>query len=199
VPLMWAPFRSRAMSMKARLVMLGNRQPEGTYGDTFAPVARAISRMIICVKVVSCKGAKLAPTDVSAAYLNGKMIYKLYTGSTPGFEKPEHRGYARQILKGIYGGKEAGVLWRNVYHPVYMALGFVNNRADSCVYNIERGSEWLSVAVIIDDGFTGYFGRHIFVWYLNELNKHFKINASTNGSTTSHTIPYPIYFTDSFF
>ena len=118
LPLMWAPFRSRAMSMKARLVMLGNRQPEGTYGDTFAPVARAISRMIICVKVVNCKGAELAPTDVSAAYLNGKMIYKLYTGSTPGFEKPEHRGYARQLLKGIYGGKETGVLWRNVYHPV---------------------------------------------------------------------------------
>jgi hypothetical protein len=174
----WAEFKLRAEGMRGRYVLRGDQENEDQKGETSAPTPRSLTRYAIMVKVCYCRGARLLASDISGAYLEGKSQQgvKVYTGQIRGFYRPELRGKVRQVIGNQYGKCDAGFIWRQEYHRVYTEMGFRTNRADICLYSIERGDQWLDVMVTVDDGFTAFLGKGLFDWYVTQINKHFKLN-----------------------
>ncbi|KAK4693147.1 hypothetical protein P7C70_g8983, partial [Phenoliferia sp. Uapishka_3] len=165
---------------KARLVARGDLQREGDYGETFAPTIRMASFRNMLALLTQNSGElrrtkgpawKSGQLDVSSAYLHGKLQEEVYVKQVPG--EDDGTGRVRRLRKTLYGLKQSGHEWNNVFHAALLEIGFVQMNADAGVYYRKRGEPELILGIHVDDG--AIVGNDSIPGVIEDLNKPFEI------------------------
>ena len=121
---------------KARLVAQGFSQIGGVdYDDTYAPVAKmASSRAIIAM--ANKLDLVLHQLDIKGAYLNGVLNKNevLYMAHPPGYKPSDVANRVLQLLKAIYGLKQATRRWYQKLRSIFVSLGYTQSAVDQAVF-----------------------------------------------------------------
>jgi len=140
------------VTYKARLVMNGNLQYPGEYGDTYAPTARLWSLRALTA-VAAQEGLTLKKFDLTGAFLVADMDRELYV-EIPGYAVPE--GKALLLKKALYGGRSSGALYNKEITTWLRNYGFKSTSIDQTLFRMERngpkGKEVILLSLYVDDG-----------------------------------------------
>ena len=162
---------------KARLVAQGFRQVEGLdFHETFAPVARMTSQRIL-IALAAAEGLELYQVDVKNAYLKGEIDTPIFMKQPPGFEDPKYpakEGWVWELLKSLYGLKQAGHIWNATLHTFIVELGFKRARSDLCVYIKIHEKTRMAVSIHVDDILTAATPTQA-EWLRKELDKKYGV------------------------
>jgi hypothetical protein len=132
--------------LKARLVVRGDQQKPGDFGETFSPTARATSIRIL-LAICALLGWVSAQSDVYVAFLNALLKEKLYVRPPPPIELPS--GHVWLLLKSLYGLVQAPRAWYDTLTTKLVQMGFRVSPFDPCVYI--HTTKQLIISVHVDD------------------------------------------------
>ena len=165
---------------KARLVAQGFTQRKGTdFHEVFAPVARMTSQRIV-MAIAAIEGLDLFTIDVDNAYLNGEIDATLYMKQPQGFVDPRYPDtsvWVCQLLKGLYGLKQAGNIWNAAVHAYLLEIGFRRADADLCIYTKSHEGGRIAISLHVDDFLTAATQAQ-FAWFVEMMLKRFSIKYS---------------------
>jgi hypothetical protein len=136
---------------KSRLVAKGCSQKAGIdYQETFSPVVRYASmRLILAISVEY--DFIVHQMDVVSAYLNGELQDEIYMEQPEGFIDPDQPTKVCKLIKGIYGLKRSGREWNHKLDKILKSIGFIRSNHDSCVYTLKEESDFVLLAVFVDE------------------------------------------------
>ncbi|KAG8703200.1 hypothetical protein FRC09_004302, partial [Ceratobasidium sp. 395] len=145
--------QGKIVRYKARLVAKGYTQVPGQdFYDTFAPIAHLDSIRILC-SLANWFNLDIHQLDVVSAFLNGELAEELYMHQIPGFD--DGLGNVLRLRRSIYGLKQAGRVWNEMFDRKLTAMGYTRLLTDSCVYRRIRkeGEQHLVafLAIHVDD------------------------------------------------
>jgi hypothetical protein len=137
---------------KARLVAQGFSQVFGLdFSQTYSPVMDSTTfRFLISFATMEC--LRMTMMDVVTAYLYGDLDAEIYMKvpdsmvGTSNLSQP-----CIQLLKSLYGLKQAGRMWFHRLAAFLIANGFINNDTCPCVFIKREGKELAIIAVYVDD------------------------------------------------
>ena len=136
---------------KARLCAKGFLQKEGIdYKQVFAPVVKYNSIRIILALAAELD-LDLHQMDVTTAFLNGELEEVIYMQQPRGFEARGKENLVCELIKAIYGLKQASRTWYQNLDCFLRSLGFTMCKADACVYVRRSMRTLLIIAVYVDD------------------------------------------------
>uniref|UniRef100_A0AAV1THU1 Polyprotein n=1 Tax=Peronospora matthiolae TaxID=2874970 RepID=A0AAV1THU1_9STRA len=118
---------------KARLVAKGFRQKYGIdYTETFSSVVKYVTlRMVIAI--TKHFGWPLNQLDVVTAFLYGVMKEKVFC-AVPECVKMEGDFDCLELIKAIYGLKQASRVWNETFDEFIRSIGFQASGFDPCLY-----------------------------------------------------------------
>jgi hypothetical protein len=137
---------------KARFVARGFTQKHGIdYVETFAPVVKFKS---IRTLAAICAELKLTAyqDDVPSAFLKGNLKETVWMEQPEGY-KSENPYEFCLLNKTLYGLKQSPREWNEVLHEYMISKGFIQSRADPCIYvNSEKYYKgMIIVGIYVDD------------------------------------------------
>ncbi len=133
---------------KARLVARGFTQRHGIdFEETFAPVVRFETIRTLLAEVVQ-RNMFVHQMDVETAFLNGDLQEDVYLQQPEGFERGGS-DYICKLKKSLYGLKQSPRCWNLKLHDYLIKAGYVQGKADPCVYHREKKTG--IIAVYVDD------------------------------------------------
>ena len=136
---------------KARLVAKGFHQRSIiNYTDTFSPVVKATTILVVLSFVVSC-GWFLRQLDVNNAFLQGNLFENVYMSQPPGFVDQDHLTHICRLRKAIYGLKQAPRAWYQELHTFILSFGFKNSDANASLFVFNVDGHILYFLVYVDD------------------------------------------------
>lgn len=195
---MWVFAVKRDGRFKARLVALGNHQVKGRdYFNTSSPVS-GLNSVRLFFSLCADLRLDMHQFDVPTAYLNGKLKEIVYMRQPRGYEQPGH--WACLLLKSLYGLKQSGREWNEVFNQFLVAFGFKPLKSDPCVYILQKGDAILLLIIYVDDGLIGYNDADLIKLFLNALKRQYNIkdlgtptnflgiNVSINRTSSSYSI-----------
>jgi hypothetical protein len=98
-------------SYRARIVAGGHKQVEGVnYTETFSAAAKMPTVWAVLANTTH-QNWEIKHVDVKSAYLNAPLKEVIYMKPPRGILKPGQEGKVLQLLKGLYGLKQAGRGW----------------------------------------------------------------------------------------
>jgi hypothetical protein len=132
--------------IKARIVLRGDMQPIGSYGEVKSPTADKSSLFMLCALNKVIKG-KLYSVDVPAAFLFAKLqedihmrlpkeITAILLDARPDLKKmvDTHGRITVKLLKSLYGLKQAPLNWYHHLVTVLEEADFIGCITDRCVF-----------------------------------------------------------------
>ena len=127
---------------KARLVVKGFSQRAGIdFNETFSPVVHGESQRLLLALTVRNK-LKLRQVDIVSAFLNGELDKSIYMTQSEGFHDHDAQEFVCQLNKGLYGLKQAGLLWNKRLNTfLESTLGLRRTQADPYFY-VKRSSRF---------------------------------------------------------
>ena len=130
---------------RSRLCVLGNRQDENSYSETFAAVAKVkMFRTLLAVSVFF--GLRMTQIDISNAFMYAEIDREMYVYPPQGYE---HLGILK-LNKSLYGLKQAPRLWYDTVTEVLKKdLGFVQTKSDTCCFTSTTSRCY--VLIYVDD------------------------------------------------
>ncbi|KAK5959780.1 uncharacterized protein PWA37_001157 [Arxiozyma heterogenica] len=136
---------------KARLVAQGHTQKAGIdYQETFAPVVRYDSVRIF-LAISALLNLRVHQMDVDTAFLNSKMEEPVYVRQPPGFVDPVHPNHVWQLYGGMYGLKQAPLLWNTHIHKTLSRRGFTRHDGEYGIYFKNVDNFKVLIALYVDD------------------------------------------------
>ena len=138
---------------KARLVAQGFSQVPGVdYFNTFAPVADLVFIHAV-LAIVAARNLEIHQIDIKGAYLNGELTDEevVYMKQPPGYPVSSDSSQVLQLLKSLYGLKQAGRRWYKKLVEIMEALGFKRCGVDQAMFHCRKGSTLIIVLVHVDD------------------------------------------------
>ncbi|GMG17557.1 unnamed protein product [Phytophthora fragariaefolia] len=135
---------------KARLVAKGFVQKYGIdYTETFSPVVKYVTlRMIIAI--AKYFGWPIDQLDVVTAFLYGLMKEKVFCSVPEGVELDD--GFdCVELLKAIYGLKQASRVWNETFDEYVRSIRFRVSSYDPCLYIKVVDGECVLLLVCVDD------------------------------------------------
>ena len=136
---------------KARLVAQGYTQQEGIdYTETFAPVVRYDSVRVF-LALSACLRLLIHQMDVDTAFLNSKIDSEVYVRQPPGFVNTEYPDYVWKLNGGMYGLKQAPLLWNSHINRTLQDAGFQRHDGDFGLYFKKTTEGLVLVALYVDD------------------------------------------------
>ena len=128
----------------------------------------------VFLALVAAQDLELKHLDVDTAFLNGVLDEEVYMRLPEHFDEKGVPVIVR-LLKSIYGLKQASRAWNKAMHAVLIVFGFVQSKADPCIYVFELGAAFLAMAVYEDDFFVAFNDEAVFEALKSHLEKHFRI------------------------
>ena len=129
---------------KARLVAKGYSQVHGIdYQETFSPTAKITSiRMLMQLAVQN--DYYINQMDVKSAYLNADIDAEIYVDQPEGYCKQSDNGskLVWKLKKSLYGLKQSGRNWNELFHTFLSSDGFKQSLSDTCVYT--KLAKWVN-------------------------------------------------------
>lgn len=149
--------------LRARLVAGGHKQ-DMPVGYTYAPTIDPAIAELVLVNAVS-KKYDFELWDIKSAYLNasnGDSIINMKLSAEiteqliklkPDWSKYVHHGTLTvQLLKALYGTKEAARLWYNEISSELLKFGFDRSTTDPALFHLRRnGTDQITVCTHVDD------------------------------------------------
>ena len=113
---------------------------------------------------------RLSFVDVRKAYFNGTPKRNVFMTLPKELGLPSH--FVAKQVRCVYGTRDAGSIWEDVYRGALEAMGFESAVASPCCFVNEKKN--ISVVVHGDD-FTALGTDQDLDWYETELAKHFEL------------------------
>ncbi|GFS12504.1 reverse transcriptase [Elysia marginata] len=136
---------------KARFVAKGYSQiPEIDYDKTFSPTARMTSiRTVIQLAVQN--NLDVHQMDVKAAYLNAPIDKEIYVEQPEGYvvKGKSSEKLVLKLKKSLYGLKQSGRNWSMKLQSHLIEQGFVQSKADPCVYVLHSSRQPSDHAILV--------------------------------------------------
>jgi hypothetical protein len=156
---------------KARLVACGYSQIFGLdYSETFSPTV-SITIVFILLHLAASAGMHLAAFDVSGAFLEGDSDRKLFCW-LPKELSATGKPLRVEILKNLYGEKQAPKVWNDKLNEILLSLGYMRCPADPCLYFWTDDKDIMIIAVHVDDGLIATSNRDLLVDFLKKFEQH---------------------------
>jgi hypothetical protein len=159
-------------------VAKGYTQRKGIdFEDTFAPVARMTSTRVV-LAIAAHYGLPVVSIDVDNAYLNGVIDAKIYMTQPEGYVDPDNPDLVCELLKSLYGLKQAGKIWNAAIHAYVLELGFICISVDKCVYMKElEGGKRVFLCLHVDD-FLGAGKQEDLDGFSTDMKKRYSIKVT---------------------
>jgi hypothetical protein len=152
LPAIWSFKRKRLpdwtiLKRKARINVHGGKQEHGVnYWDTYAPVVNwSTVRLVFIMSLLN--NFKMRQIDFIQAFTQAPLDHPIYMEIPAGFhiinDKLEFAGenatrsdktYVLQLLKNMYGLKQAGHNWYNCLQSELLNMGFRQSTTDKCLF-----------------------------------------------------------------
>ncbi|CAI7864806.1 unnamed protein product [Closterium sp. NIES-53] len=162
---------------KARWAVRGFDQEHGRdFTETFVPVNRHTSLRIL-LAIAAMKKKKLRQIDVANAFLYAPVDAEIFVELPHGSNgEPNH---VCQLLKSLYGIKQAPRLWQQYLHVRLTRIGFRQLPHDQGMYRLTKGDDYILLIVYIDD--LLYIGStdNVTTWFERELQKDLTLTVSS--------------------
>jgi hypothetical protein len=146
----------KVVRYKVRYVAKGYAQQYGiNYDKTTAPTARLESFRAIAHLAASLDW-DLKQYDIKTAFLHGVLPpdESMFMEQPPGFECPGKEDWVWQLLKSIYGMKQASRVWNKTLHAAVSEWGFQRMDCEWCVYIRRSPTGTVIFSVHVDDIFS---------------------------------------------
>jgi hypothetical protein len=161
---------------RARIVAGGHKQVYNVnYTETFAAAAKMPSIRTILAYAAQ-EDWEIHQIDIKSAYLNAPLKEKVYMKAPPGVLTPEQVGLVLELLKAIYGLKQAGREWHELLSAVFRLLGFTRSSIDHSVFYKHKMEEHTIVAVATDDMTIASKRLCDIEKFKSDIMKHFDIS-----------------------
>jgi len=134
------------------------------FSDTYAPVAKLTTVRAI-LALINEKSSCAHQMDVKTAFLNGYLNEEIYMVLPNGFKNNKDTQMVCKLNKSIYGLKQAGKCWNEIFHTYITKLGFKRSDNDYCLYSQSDTDEVLSYLILYVDDIL------IISKHLHEVNK----------------------------
>jgi hypothetical protein len=139
------------VNRKTRLVAQGFSQAEGIdYNETFSPTAK-LSAIRIIIAIAIRNDWEIEQTDIDGAYLNAPITEVVYMRQAKGYETHGKEHYVCRLNRAIYGLKQSGREWYNMFCRIMFKFGFTRCEVEHAVFYRYSGQDALIVAVDVDD------------------------------------------------
>ena len=111
--------------------------------------------------------------DVTAAFLEAFNDYQNFCYLPPGLFGP-NANYRREVLKALYGEKQAPKLWYDLLDKILTDMGYERCPDCYCLYKKYDpiSGDFMITCIHVDDGFTAYNRPGMGKEFITELNKH---------------------------
>ncbi|KAL9259890.1 Retrovirus-related Pol polyprotein from transposon TNT 1-94-like protein [Drosera capensis] len=121
----------KLVKRKVRLVVQGFGQKKGIdFDEIFSPVVKMTSMLGLAASM----NLKIDQLDVKIIFLHGNLNEKIYMTHIEGFEVKGKEHLVCRLKKSFYGLKQASCQWYKKFDSLILNLGYIRNKADSCVY-----------------------------------------------------------------
>lgn len=137
------------VAYKARLVARGFTQIHGVnYEDTFAPTM-AFDALRIILAIAAKKGWRVRQLDVVTAFLNGRLEERVIMKVPPSLVNIF--GEYVQVLKSLYGLKQAARVWFKMLQGYFETIGFTSEQTDESVMMSHPSGVHIVIGIYVDD------------------------------------------------
>lgn len=123
------------------------QHPGFDYTEIFAPTAATI-RLVLALCAV--EDLHLRSLDISNALLKGDLEEDIYMEQPEGFVE-KNSDWVLQLIRAIYGLKQASRQWNKKLHSVHINMGFKRLESDRSVYIYEKNGLRIMMPIFVDD------------------------------------------------
>jgi hypothetical protein len=144
---------------KVRITCGGHKQEYGkNYLNTYAPTL-SLKTLRVLFALAAYLDLEFIHLDVETAFLNGILKELVFMKPPPGLEHECPPGHLLQLLRTLYGLKQASYEWCAVLFELLAALGYTRLvDIDDCVFILRSKSGKLVIlAAFVDDLFIFYW------------------------------------------
>lgn len=138
---------------KCRLVADGNTQRWGVdFDKVFSTVAKSSTLRLVLVIAAACD-YNLSSVDIRQAYLQATLSEDLYMIVPPSLPTEDGDGnpLVARLRRSLYGLKQAGRQWHQLFTSTLTTWGFVQSQIDTCLFTFTRGGSLIWLVVWVDD------------------------------------------------
>jgi hypothetical protein len=158
---------------KARLVADGNTQKFGVDFDrVFATVVKTLTIRLV-LAIAAARDYNLTSIDIRQAYLQAELKDDLYMRIPPGL--PPRPGYVCKLKRSLYGLKQAGREWANLFAQFLITWGLVRSTIDICLYTYSLASKILWVLIYVDDALIVDNDKSLRSRFVHDLSARFPV------------------------
>ncbi|CAI7746324.1 unnamed protein product [Closterium sp. NIES-53] len=146
------------------------------FTETFAPVSRHTSLRIL-LAIAAMKKKKLRQIDVANGFLYAHVDAEIFVELPHGSHGEPNQ--VCQLLKSLYGIKQAPRLWQQYLHARLTRIGFRKLPHDQGMYRLTKGDDYILLIVYIDD--LLYIGStdNVTTWFEGELQRDLTLTVSS--------------------
>ena len=138
-----------SLANKARLVAQGYSQEAGLdYDDVFAPVARYSSIRSV-LAIANQLDLEVHQMDVKTAFLNGDIENETYMEQPEGYVDKSRPNMVCKLQKSLCGLGQSARCWNIAIDRFLKASGYVQSRADSCIYTKSESKDDKKASLMI--------------------------------------------------
>ncbi len=134
---------------KARLYLVGNREPYDSFQNTYAPVTDTMTVFWLCSVAVKNR-VTVYQMDVSTAFLNAELDYPRYMRLPDGVELDKNK-YTCKLNKAIYGLRISPRRWYMTIETTLKEFGLRQSRHEPCLFYRVTTSGFTLLTMYVDD------------------------------------------------
>ena len=132
------------------------------YLETYAPVIKFKSVRTL-IALAAGLGLDTYQDDVPSAFLKGVLKERVIMKQPKGFDNKETDTYC-VLKKTLYELKQSPREWNEVVDLYLKEQGFIQSKADPCIYSRRNGNSQIFIGVYVDDIITVGKGPEVLNW-----------------------------------
>ena len=166
-----------SVKYKARLVVCGYSQIYGLdYDLTYSPTVSSIVVMLLMNYIIA-NNMVYGSFDIKGAFLEGKPDKKLFCRLPSELSGGHGKlGERVEILRNIYGEKQAPKVWNDYFNKILIEMGFKRCPADPCLYSWIDKNNTIIIGVHVDDGLIASNDMKLIESFIEKLKRYLEVN-----------------------